>query len=141
MVELNETFFIQLVNFLIMVFFLNHFLFRPVMAVVEKRKKRLDSLETDVGGLKEKAEKIVADYEKQLSDIKKETAEIIGKARLEAQEEQNRVVSEARSQFSRQVEDGRLQIRREAEAASSAIKKEAENISGRIASKLLGAEV
>jgi len=141
MIELNETFLIQLVNFFIMIFFLNHFLFKPVMENFEKRNKRISSFGADVAKFTDKSEKAIAEYEKKLVVMRKETGEILSSAKEEAIAEQTRLIQEARDGFAGQIESAKKEIASQVELASASLKKDADAISKDISSKLLGRSV
>ncbi len=141
MIDINGTFFIQLVNFLIMVFFLNYFLFKPVLAMVERRNEKMRSLKSDAARNKDKGEKVMGKYENKLTEMRKETSGMLAAARKDGLAEQGKIVGQARKEFTRQIEDAKSEIGRESKKASESLKKHIEEISADIAKTLLGREV
>ncbi len=141
MIEINGTFFIQLANFLLMIFFLNHFLFKPVLAMVERRNEKMSSLESDAARYKDKGEHVMKDYEDKLYEMRKEASGMLAAARKGGLAEQEKIVGQARREFTLQIENAKNEIGRESKKASESLKKEVEEISSDIAKTLLGREV
>lgn len=138
MIELNGTILIQLVNFFIMILFLNRFLFRPVMEVVEKRNGVLRSLNSDNAKFKENADRAMREYDSKMSDMKKETADILLAARRRANKEQEEIVSSARDKLRSQMETAREEIKRRSDIALEEIRSDVKGISRDIAEKIIG---
>ncbi len=138
MIDLDFSFFIQWINFLILLVFLNHFLFKPVLEVVERRNKRLSSLNADVSRFSEKSESAIQQYEKLHGEMKKESSSILQSARQESIAEQENILQKARGEFTEKVESARKEIAGEVQEANKNLGKEAGKISMEIAAKLLG---
>ncbi len=141
MVEINGTFFIQLANFLLMIFFLNHFLFKPILAMVERRNEKMSSLESDAARYKDKGELVMKDYEDKLAEMRKEASGMLAAARKGGLAEQEKIVGQARREFTLQIENAKNEIGRESKKTSESLKKQVEEISSDIAKTLLGREV
>ncbi len=138
MIDLDFSFFIQWVNFLILLVFLNHFLFKPILEMVERRNKRLGSLNTDAARFNEKSENAIEQYKKLHGEMKKESSSILQSARQESIAEQESILQKARGEFAERVERARGEIAGEVEEANKNLEKEAGKISVEIADKLLG---
>lgn len=138
MIEINETFFIQLVNFLIMVFFLNHFLFKPVLEMVERRNKKMRSLSSDAAKSENNAQKAIDEYDAKMGKMRKETSRILMEARQQAVAEQEKILSSARKGFKSQMEEAIAKIQSESKEASGVLQAEAESISRQMVARLLG---
>ena len=138
MIEFNETLLYQFINFLVLIFFLNHFLFKPVMEVVERRNNKLRTFANDTAKFKQKGEEAVKGYDEKLSQMKKSSAAILLAARQQSAAEHEKIIKESRQKFVQQMDKAKEEIEKESAKTSAALKKEADAISRDIASRLLG---
>lgn len=87
----------QIVNFLILVWLLRRFLYKPVLKAIEKREKRIaDELE-EADRKKAEAEKEQKEFQKKKSEIEEQRSSLLEKATKEAEKEQQRLLEEART--------------------------------------------
>jgi len=138
MIEINETLIYQFINFLVLMFFLNHFLFKPIMEVVERRNNKLRSFANDTAKFTQKSEEAVKGYDEKLSQLKKSSAAILLSARQQSAAEHEKIIKESRRKYALQIEKAKEEIEKTSARTSAALKKEAEAISREIASRLLG---
>ena len=138
MIEINETLIVQFVNFLVLIFFLNYFLFKPVMEVVERRNNKLRSFANDTAKFAKKSEEAVKGYEEKLSRMKKDSAAVLLAARQQSAAEHDKIIKESRRNYAQQIEKAKQEIEKESAQTSAVLRKEAEAISREIASRLLG---
>ncbi len=141
MLELNGSFLIQLVNFLLLLLFLSHFLFKPVIKMVEKRNQTLDTFRTEAQGLNERAEKIFSEYNAKTADLKKENTAVLAASRLRGMAEQDRIVNEAREKYDKTLESGLADVERIIAKVRTELKAEAQKLSHKMASILAGRTV
>lgn len=141
MIELNESFLIQLVNFFAMILFLNYFLFKPVMEIVERRNKALKGLSTDAAKAANEAAKAMKEYEELAAEAKRATTATLIAARQAAAAEQEKILKDARQRYSETVDAAVAKIRTDIKGAEAGLKGEAEKLSRGMAARLLGREV
>lgn len=132
---------IQAANFLFMLWFLNRFVFKPILKVVEERENKFKGLDRDGKALLERGEKALGDYEKKLAKLRHDSAEVTATARKEAQEAALKVIDEAKGSFKQAVDKARADIAKDVETAGPAIKKDVALFAGLIASKIMGREM
>lgn len=77
------TLLLEIVNFLVLVWLLHRFLYRPVLAVIDRRRKAIEQTLTEAHTVREEARTLQAQYEHRLADWEAEKT----KARLHLQEE------------------------------------------------------
>jgi len=138
MIEINWTLWVQAANFIVMLVFLNHFIFKPILAHVEKRESEIRALREEADGLRKKGEAALAEYEAGIARIRSEAAAEIGSARAKAQEETSAKLLHARKEFDAKIEAARAGIRKELETASAALKPEIDKFARSLAGKILG---
>ncbi|GMT42163.1 MAG: ATP synthase subunit b [bacterium] len=141
MIELNKTVLVQLVNFFVMIFFLNHFLFKPILKVVENRKKKLRSLASENMKFDDRADKAIREHDTKMAELKNEVSGIISAARKQANQEHEKIVNRSREEFTNQVETAKQEIEKKSAAVFETLKKETEKISRGIAGKIMGREI
>lgn len=88
---------IQLLNGIILAAALGFILYKPVKEFMHKRTDKIQSKMDDADATMDKANKLIAEYDKKLKDIDKERIEILEAARLHAAEE-SKVILEAAKQ-------------------------------------------
>jgi F-type H+-transporting ATPase subunit b len=99
------TFALQAANFLILVWLLQRFLFKPIKAVVGRRKEEVSRTLTEASAEKESAERLKQEIEAQRSEIGAERQEMIDEVRAQLSAERQKMIEEAR----REVEKVREQ--------------------------------
>jgi len=119
------TLFFQTVNFLILVWLLQRFLYRPVLAIIDRRRKETDSLIDAAKLAREDAERerqdllderkaIGLEREAMLADAKHDADDVRKNLIAEAHEQTERMLTEARSQLAREREDAAIELHRHA---------------------------
>ncbi len=140
MIELNESFLIQLVNFFVMILFLNYFLFKPVMEIVDRRNKALKGLSTDAAKAAADAATFVKEYDDLAAEAKRATAAILIASRQAAAAEQDKILKDARARYAETVDAALVTIKADIKGAEAGLKGEAEKLSRDMATRLLGRE-
>ena len=91
----------QLVNFGVLLFILNRFLYRPIVKIIKQRNQRLtDSLKAAESNLKEK-EVINQLKLKAAEEAEKEAVKIIEAAKASAKDSGKKIVEEAKDEAQR----------------------------------------
>ena len=107
----------QAVNFLILVWLLHRFLYKPVLAAVDRREKQIALAVADAASQKVAAERERAILASKESAMESERFELLGKVKREAEEERQRLLAEARAESAAlrakqqaSLEDGRIKM-------------------------------
>src|SRR3990167_153398 len=88
----------QIVNFGILIFLLNRFLYRPILKIIEDRNKKIeDSLKAAEATLKEK-EKINELKKLAVAEAEKEAVKIVETAKHQADLSGKRIINEAQAE-------------------------------------------
>ena len=141
MISLDYTLFLQMVNFLALIFILNLLLYKPILGIIDKRKKRLQDTEEGIRQLQQSVEERMAAYEEKLR-----------LAKLEALEKKNEIIKEgadvakglletARSEIPAMMEQFHGELSREISEAKNILTNQSRRISVDIAEKLLGRSI
>jgi len=102
----------QIINFGILVFVLNRFLYKPIITIIDQRNKKIqDSIKAAEATLKEKAK--IEEIKKQvIQEAEKEAMAVIGKARKQASTTSKGIIESAKQAAEQEV-DKKLQLMKE----------------------------
>lgn len=138
MIEVNFTIIIQAFNFLLMLWFLNRFIFKPVLAHIDERERKIKGLSDEAERLTAQGEESKEKYEQDLVSIRHAASEIIASARKQAQDNQARVLEDSKSKFKEIIDKSRTQIKEEMSSATESLNKELAVFGRSMAEKILG---
>ncbi len=141
MLNIDATFFIQVINFLILIAVLNWLLVKPTLRVLEERRVRVEGSEEEARRLTDEADKNIAEYERGLAEARIDAGKQKERIRTEGIERENEIIRAAREQSRKTVEDMKQRIEKEAHEASSVMKNEVKALSAQIAEKVLGRSI
>jgi F-type H+-transporting ATPase subunit b len=86
----------QIVNFLILVWLLKHFLYKPILDAIDAREKRIAAELADADKKKADAEKERTDFEDKNKEFGEQRSALLGKAADEAKAERERLIDQAK---------------------------------------------
>ena len=96
MVNINSTLFAQILNFLVLVFVLAKFVYKPVLGIMEERKNKIASDLETAEKAKNDAEAVKAEYAAKLADARQEAQAIIENARKTAQAAHDKIMADTK---------------------------------------------
>ena len=137
MIELNFTIIIQMINFLILVFILHRFLFKPITEVLEKRGVKVSGLKGEAVRFQGRASDIESSINKKLGDIKKEGMEDVEASRKKAVQEQEKLLEETKNRCTDKITTAKNEIAEEARHVSESLKSESGSLAQTLASRVL----
>jgi len=86
----------QALNFLILVWLMSRYLYKPILNAIDSREKRIAAELADAGSKKAEAQKERDDFQHKNEDFDKQRAALLTKATDEAKTERQRLLDEAR---------------------------------------------
>lgn len=104
----------QAVNFLILLWVLRRFAYRPMLEFLEKRTKRIEAGLRDAKVAEEKLRDIEGRERDILEKAKKEASDIVNRAREVACETSEKLLAESRAEAGRLLEDAHAKLEGEA---------------------------
>ena len=96
MVNINATLIAQILNFLVLVFVLAKFVYKPVLGIMEERKNKIASDLETAEMAKKDAEAVKAEYAAKLADARQEAQAIIENARKTAQAAHDKIMADTK---------------------------------------------
>jgi len=137
MIELNKWFFVQLANFLLLLFLLNLLLFRPLLSLFKERKESVQGALEEAKSLNEKKDEQLMKFRQELSLAREEARELYSSLREEGLGVQKKLISEAHEEAMREIEKAREDIRKETENARRKLGEDVRRFSDEIVRKLV----
>lgn len=126
-----------MINFLILLFIANRFLFIPVKKILDTRKHELDSSFEKASKDREEAKRLKIENGEKLNLAKKDGKEIVEKYKQKAEKISGELIKDAKQEALLIVERSRVEIEREREKAQSEIKKQVIDLSLVLSEKAL----
>jgi F-type H+-transporting ATPase subunit b len=141
MLDFSVTFFITVINILVLFFLLRAFLFKPVSKFIQDRKKKIQD---DISRAEKDAwdaKKLLEQYEARLAQADADAETVIKVAREHAQAEAGKIREEGKADAERLVAAARVQAENERRAALAVFRAEAAALVVNAAGRLLKREL
>ena len=138
MIEINLTIVIQVVQFLLLLFILNRFLFRPTINLIEEREKKITTWKEETKNFHESMQARLQSYESQIVEAKVDAQTQQELVTEELQKEEDKKLEAVSEEAVRIVVSTREKLREETEALRVQLREQAEEMSQLVAEKVLG---
>ncbi|HID28917.1 MAG TPA: ATPase [Desulfobacterales bacterium] len=135
------TLFVQIANFLFLIFVLNAILYKPIRRILIERKKKIQDYKEGIETLQQNASESEGAFQAKISEARQQGVQEKGVLKQAGEEEQKRVTDEINRKAQADLEAVRAQIAKDAQAAKRGLEKEIEAFSGTIVEKILGRAV
>ncbi len=129
---------IQVVNFLLIIIILNHFLFRPIRGILQERKEKIEGFETDIEQISSHTDERGQEIESRLVDIRREGFDQKEVVKGQGLDDEKRIIGQANDQAEEAMREITEQIADEVGAAREALRADLEVFSRELAQKVLG---
>ena len=137
MIDLDWTFFAQLVNFLIILTVLNLILFRPIRGIIKKRAEVMSEKLGSIEAFTAQAESKLENYKASLSGARVEAQQMRVSLKAEGTEAEAAVLSKAGAEAAEKVAAARKEIDGQKQAALKALRNEVAGYAKNVAEKVL----
>jgi F-type H+-transporting ATPase subunit b len=137
-ISIDYTLWVQMANFLILMFILNLLLYKPILGIIDKRKKQLQDTEEEIKRLNQSVEERMAAYEEKLRQAKMDA--VVKKQEIikEGAERAKSIIDAAKGEIPGMMEKFHGEMNREVDEARRTLTNQSKKISVEIAEKLLG---
>jgi len=140
-VNLDVTIWVQMVNFLVLIVILNVLLYKPILAAIENRKRRLQEADDEVKRLNKTVEDKVAEYEEKLRLAKVDAMNRKSEILKEAADQAKAIIDAQRAKIPAMMAEFQARVAKEIEEARKVLARQSEKISAEIAQKVLGRSI
>ena len=137
MIDLDWTFFAQLVNFLIILTVLNLILYRPIRGIIKKRAEVMSEKLSSIEDFAAKAEAKLESYKTALSGARVEAQQLRVALKTEGVAVESAVLAEAGAEAAEKVAAARKEIDGQKQAALKALRSEVDSYAKNVADKVL----
>ncbi|NOZ69681.1 MAG: ATP synthase F0 subunit B [Deferribacteres bacterium] len=138
MLELNIWFFVQLANFLILLYVLNIILFRPFMQLFRERKEGTEGALEKAKAMEKEKEEIMAQIDAKLADARAQAKKIFEDLSKEGMDIQRSTIESAQNEAVEINRKAKAELEAATEKARAALKADVEAFSKQIVEKLVG---
>lgn len=128
----------QIANFLVLLFILKKLAYKPILNMLDERKKAIEDAINNAETAKNEAEKMRKEYELRLAAAKQESQEIVAKATKLGEDIKKEIVANAQSEATKAIQRAQEEITREKEQAIVALRDEVAVLAVMAAGKVLG---
>ena len=132
------TVFIQIINFLLILWILNRILYRPIRNILRQRKEKMDGLELSIQTYNDDAEEKDNAF---AAGIKEARARGLNEKEAllqDAAEEEKKIIAKVNEKAQAELADIRQKIAREAQTAKAALQTKVAEFADDICQKILG---
>ena len=127
----------QIINFSIIVVVLTKFLYKPILAMLAKRKKEIEEGLAITERLRLEEEKLGARREKLLNEARKEARVILEDAKMQGKDQEKEIVAAAHKEAQEIIEKAKREVAAIHESLSGNIRKEAVGLAASMARRLI----
>jgi F-type H+-transporting ATPase subunit b len=141
MVDIDYTVFIQLVNFLLLIWILNQVLYKPLLRIMDRRKQILDKAQEEVKSVQDTIDRRVAAYEEKIRAAKMEAMGQKGDLAKEGSDAAKVITDKAKGEISGMMSEFQAKLEKELASAREILRNQSLRISSEIAEKVLGRSI
>jgi F-type H+-transporting ATPase subunit b len=138
MIQINLTIVIQVIQFLLLLYFLNRFLFRPTINLIEEREEKITRWKQETEKCRESMQARLQSYEKQIQEAKVEAKVQQEQITEELKNEEEKKLATVSEEASRIVASTREKLQKETEMLRGQLREQAEEMSQLVTEKVLG---
>lgn len=137
MVDINATLIAQILNFLVLVFVLAKFAYKPLLGIMEERKNKIASDLEAADKAKADAEAVKSEYAAKLADARQEAQAIIDNARKTAQAAHDKIMADTKAEQEQLIAAAKETIALEKQKSLDDIRAQVINLSMIAAGKIV----
>ena len=130
---------LEAVNFLILVWLLQHFLYRPVLAAIDRRREATERILAQAEATRNEAQAVRAELGKEREGLAAERILLLEKAQADAEAERQRLIEAARSEATAIRKAGYARLEHERTEGVAALRRHAARLAVELAERLLRA--
>ncbi len=128
---------LQGINFLVLVWLLQRFLYKPVRAVIAKRRDLAQAALGEADRAKKEAETVKAALEADRAKLAADREGVLNAAHKSLEDERARLIEDAKGEAARLVDEARTAVAGERAAALAGLKREVAALAAELAGRLL----
>ncbi|MGO2137080.1 MAG: F0F1 ATP synthase subunit B family protein, partial [Marinobacter sp.] len=107
------TVFAQIANFLVLVWLLKRFLYRPILDGIDAREAEITHRMAEAGEAEKKAQAVEADFRQQKQQLLSDQDAVLKRALTESEDQRDSLLAEARAKLEKEQQDWHKHLERE----------------------------
>ena len=141
MIKVDGSLFIQIVNFLFLIWVLNIVLYKPIRNILLKRKEKIEGLQQSIDISNKDASERDAAFDQGIREARAKGLKEKDSLMAAASEEEKNMIEEINKKAQADLAEVQDKIKRDAEAVRTVLQKEVDDFAKAIGQKLLGRAV
>ncbi|MEJ2095706.1 MAG: ATP synthase F0 subunit B [Deltaproteobacteria bacterium] len=141
MINIDGSLYIQIINFIFLIWILNLLLYKPIRSIILKRKEKFSGLAQDIEQTETKAMEQDAAFSEGIKEARVKGLEEKKSRMLEGSQEEKQILSKINEKAQADLLKIKEQIAKETEQAKTALMKEVDAFADAISEKILGRTV
>ena len=137
MIGINATLFIQVINFLLLLYLLYRFCYKPFLAFLDTRSKDVEETLVGAEQTRQEANELFQQYKEKMEGSNEEASDIVRNAVNEGDQQKKEIIAAAKAEARTMVEEAKQDILREQRKAIRDLREETINLSLMAASRIL----
>jgi len=138
MIDLNISFFIQMANFLLLLFLLNVVLFRPIRGIIQQRREKLADLAAQAEQFRQQMEEADQERQNHLRQAQSDGFERKNDLKNQAAERERSLLAKTNQDLAAEAAQVRSQIQAQIETARQGLLGQVDGFGLALAEKMLG---
>ncbi len=131
----------QLIVFIILLFLLKKFAWKPLMGVMKEREEHIANEIETAEKNRQEAERLAKEAQDEIKSTRQQAQQIIEDAKETAKDQEQAIITAAREEANRLKEAARIEIEQERDKAIQALQDQVASLSVKIASKVIEKEL
>ncbi len=137
MIGINATLALQMINFLLLLYLLYRFCYKPILGFLDARSQEVKDTLDGAEQTKQEAQGLLERYQGKMDGSEEESADIIRNAINEGDQQKREIITTAKKEARTMVEDAKQDILREQRKAVKELREETINLSLMAASRII----
>jgi len=132
------TLFVQMFAFIALIFILNYLLYKPILSIIDRRKKQLEEAENEIKLFKDSVNKKAAEYDEKLNKAKTSASDLKKDIINEGAQQAKSIVDTVRNEIPLMTQEFQKKMELEMQVARQILDGQSRKLSLEIAEKVLG---
>lgn len=138
MIKLDWTIFIQMVNFIILIWALNYVAYRPIRGILAKRKEKVEGLESGIDRFESDAMEKSAAIDAGIKEAREKGLKMKEAMAEKARQEEQQMLEKINQQARQDLEEIRSRVARETDEVRQSLQSQIEYFANEISKKMIG---
>jgi F-type H+-transporting ATPase subunit b len=141
MIDINITLLFQIANFLILLFFLNLVLFRPIRRIINKRNQVIDDFTIAISSMTKNAQDAMNRFAQKIREAREEGAARVQSLKDEAHDAETKLIAQSNEEAQARISQIRKQLESEIQETRGQLQAQVQAFSRAVAEKILGRSI